>query len=60
MTEDDVIAFCKDSIAHFKVPRYVSFVSEFPMTVTGKIRKAEMREKSIADLGLAGEIVETA
>ena len=52
--------FCKDSIAHLKVPRYVSFVSEFPMTVTGKIRKAEMREKSIADLGLANEIVETA
>lgn len=59
-TQEDIISFCKDSIAHFKVPRYISFVTEFPMTVTGKIRKAEMREKSIADLGLAGEIVETA
>jgi len=34
------------------VPRYVRFVTEFPMTVTGKIRKVEMREKSIAELGL--------
>ncbi len=44
--------FCRGKIAHFKVPRYVTFVSEFPMTVTGKIRKVEMREKSIAELGL--------
>lgn len=60
VTEDDITAFCKDAIAHFKVPRYISFVNEFPMTVTGKIRKAEMREKSIADLGLAGAVAETA
>ena len=53
-TEDDVIEFCRGRIAHFKVPRYVRFVSEFPMTVTGKVRKVEMREKSIADLGLEG------
>ena len=52
MTEDELKAFCKGKIAHFKVPRYVRFVNEFPMTVTGKIRKVEMREKSIADLGL--------
>jgi fatty-acyl-CoA synthase len=52
MTEDDLKEFCKGKIAHFKVPRYVRFVTEFPMTVTGKIRKIEMREKSIADLGL--------
>jgi len=54
LTEDELKAFCKGKIAHFKVPRYVRFVSEFPMTVTGKIRKVEMREKSIADLGLEG------
>ena len=52
LTEEGVKAFCRDSIAHFKVPRYVDFVTEFPMTVTGKVRKVEMREKSIADLGL--------
>ena len=52
LTEDELKEFCRGKIAHFKVPRYISFVSDFPMTVTGKIRKVEMREKSIADLGL--------
>ncbi len=51
-TADDIIEFCRGSIAHFKVPRYITFVTEFPMTVTGKVRKVEMRDKSIADLGL--------
>jgi fatty-acyl-CoA synthase len=44
LSEDDVKAFCKGQIAHFKIPRYVRFVDEYPMTVTGKIRKVEMRE----------------
>jgi len=52
LTEDELKEFCRGKIAHFKIPRYIAFVSEFPMTVTGKIRKIEMREKSIADLGL--------
>lgn len=52
LTEDELKAFCKDKIAHLKVTRYVRFVTEFPMTVTGKIRKVEMREQSIAELGL--------
>ncbi|MGZ0179223.1 MAG: AMP-binding protein [Acidimicrobiales bacterium] len=60
VTDDDIKAFCKGKIAHFKIPRYISFVNDFPMTVTGKIRKAEMREKSIADLGLQSEIAESA
>ena len=51
-TGEDIKAFCKGRIAHFKVPRYVKFVDGFPMTVTGKIRKVEMREISIAELGL--------
>ncbi len=51
-TGEDIKAFCKGRIAHFKVPRYVKFVDGFPMTVTGKIRKVEMRETSIAELGL--------
>ena len=51
-TEDEIKEFCRGKIAHFKVPRYIAFVNEFPMTVTGKVRKIEMREKSIADLGL--------
>ena len=48
-------------IAHYKVPRYVKLVDEFPMTVTGKVRKVEMREQSITELGLdAASAVETA
>jgi fatty-acyl-CoA synthase len=53
LTEEAVRDFCRGTIAHFKVPRYVKFVDEFPMTVTGKVRKVEMREQSIAELGLA-------
>jgi fatty-acyl-CoA synthase len=50
---EDLRAFCRDKIAHFKIPRYVRFVDEFPMTVTGKVQKFVMREESIAELGLA-------
>ncbi|HEY3688310.1 MAG TPA: AMP-binding protein [Streptosporangiaceae bacterium] len=52
LTEDEVRAFCRDSLAHFKVPRYVRFTDDFPMTVTGKIQKFRMRETSVAELGL--------
>jgi fatty-acyl-CoA synthase len=45
-------SFCQGRIAHQKIPRYVRIVDEFPMTVTGKVRKVEMREVSIVELGL--------
>ncbi len=51
---DAVRAFATGKLAHYKIPRYVMVVDEFPMTVTGKVRKVEMREKSAADLGLNG------
>jgi fatty-acyl-CoA synthase len=51
-TDDDIREFCRGRLAHYKVPRYVLFVDEFPMTVTGKIRKVEMRERSVDMLGL--------
>jgi fatty-acyl-CoA synthase len=51
-TDDEIKAFCREQIAHYKVPRYVKFVDEFPMTVTGKIQKFIMRERSINELGL--------
>ena len=44
--------FCRGKLAHYKIPRYVHLVDEFPMTVTGKVRKVEMRELSVALLGL--------
>jgi fatty-acyl-CoA synthase len=52
---EDVKNFCAGRIAHNKVPRYVKIVETFPMTVTGKIRKIEMREVSIDELGLHTE-----
>ncbi len=44
--------FCQDKIAHYKIPRYVKLVDEFPMTVTGKVQKFKMREQAIDELGL--------
>ena len=52
VTEEEIKDFCRGRIAHFKVPHYVKFVEDFPMTVTGKVRKVEMREVSVAELGL--------
>jgi len=43
-SEDEIRDFCKDRIAHFKIPKYIRFVDEFPMTVTGKLQKFKMRE----------------
>ncbi|MEP6391619.1 MAG: AMP-binding protein [Halioglobus sp.] len=45
MTEDELKSFCQGQITHFKVPRHIRFVSEFPMTVTGKIQKFIMRDE---------------
>ena len=50
---EEIRAFCKGQIAHYKIPRYVKFVGGFPMTVTGKIQKFKMREEMIAELSLA-------
>ncbi len=52
MTAEDVRAFCQGQIAHYKIPRHVRFVEEFPMTVTGKMQKFLMREKMVAELGV--------
>ncbi|NNE85485.1 MAG: AMP-binding protein [Alphaproteobacteria bacterium] len=50
-SEDEIRAFCKDGLAHFKTPRYIWFVDEFPMTVTGKLQKFRMREIAEARMG---------
>jgi fatty-acyl-CoA synthase len=52
LTEDEVRDFCKGKIAHYKVPKYLRFVTEFPMTVTGKIQKFKIREQMQQELGL--------
>lgn len=46
-TEEEIRDFCKGNIAHFKIPRFIWFVEEFPMTVTGKVQKFRMREEAI-------------
>jgi fatty-acyl-CoA synthase len=52
VTENELIDFCNKQIAHYKIPKYWKFVDGFPMTVTGKIRKIEMRENAVEELGL--------
>jgi fatty-acyl-CoA synthase len=55
LDEDEIRAFCKGQIAHYKVPRYIRFVNEFPMTVTGKIQKFKIRDAMKDQLGLKEE-----
>ena len=50
---DEIRGFCRDQIAHYKVPRYIRFVDELPMTITGKAQKFVMRDHMIEELGLA-------
>jgi fatty-acyl-CoA synthase len=45
-------AWCRERMAHFKVPQHVKFVDEFPMTITGKVQKYKMREIAVNELGL--------
>jgi fatty-acyl-CoA synthase len=58
LTEEEIVDFCRGKISHFKIPRHVRVVDEFPMTVTGKIQKYKMREAMCGELGL--KEVETA
>jgi fatty-acyl-CoA synthase len=52
LDEDAVRDYCRERLAHFKVPRHILFVDEFPMTITGKVQKFKMRELSVERLGL--------
>jgi Acyl-CoA synthetases (AMP-forming)/AMP-acid ligases II len=58
LTEEELRDFCRGHIAHYKIPKYIRFTSEYPMTVTGKIQKYVMRQTSIHELGL--QEIETA
>ncbi|CAM3667870.1 AMP-binding protein [Nocardiopsis rhodophaea] len=51
-TRDEVAEFCRDRLAHYKIPRYVRVVESFPMTVSGKVRKVELRAQAADELGL--------
>ncbi|MBE7196005.1 MAG: AMP-binding protein [Gordonia polyisoprenivorans] len=52
ITAESLREFCTGKLAHYKIPRYVKIVNEFPMTVSGKVRKVEMREQTTTELGL--------
>jgi fatty-acyl-CoA synthase len=52
VTAEEIREYCRGQIATYKIPRYVRFTTEFPMTVTGKVQKFRMRELTIAELGL--------
>ena len=54
LTAGEVQAFCRDRITHFKIPRHIRFVDEFPMTVTGKVQKFRMREEMAVELAAGG------
>jgi len=54
LTEENLKDYCKNKIAHFKIPKYWKFTDSFPITITGKVRKVEMREIAIKELGLEG------
>jgi fatty-acyl-CoA synthase len=53
LNEEELRDFCRDNIAHFKIPKYFWFVDEFPMTVTGKLQKFRMREMALQKMGEA-------
>ena len=54
-TEEEIRTFCRGQIAHFKIPRYIRFVTEFPTTPSGKVQKFAMRAAMIEALGLASK-----
>jgi fatty-acyl-CoA synthase len=53
LTEAEIVAFCEGQIAHYKIPRHIRIVAEFPMTVTGKIQKFIMRDLMMTELGMS-------
>jgi fatty-acyl-CoA synthase len=59
MNEEELRDFCREGLAHFKVPRFIRFVDEFPMTVTGKIQKFRMREMMAQTTGLDKDDLES-
>jgi fatty-acyl-CoA synthase len=56
-TEEEIRDFCQGQIAHYKIPRYIRFVGEMPMTVTGKAQKFKMREAMMQELGAAEAVI---
>jgi fatty-acyl-CoA synthase len=60
LTAEDVQNYCRENIAHYKVPEYVDFVEDYPMTASGKIQKYKLRETAVERYGLKGATLESA
>jgi len=60
LTAEEVIGYCQENIARFKVPEYVDFVEEYPMTASGKIQKYKLREAAVERHNLKGATVDSA
>ncbi len=52
LTAEDIAEYCRGKLAHFKIPKYVDVRESFPMTVSGKVRKIDMRQEAVARLHL--------
>jgi fatty-acyl-CoA synthase len=60
LTAEDIKDYCRENIAYFKVPEYIDFVEDYPMTASGKIQKYKLREAAVERYGLKGTTVESA
>ena len=60
LTAEDVQNYCRENIAYYKVPEYVDFVEDYPMTASGKIQKYKLRETAVERYGLQGATIESA
>ena len=52
LTPEVIKEYCQGQITHYKIPRYIKMVDEFPMTITGKIQKFVMRDETVKELGI--------
>jgi fatty-acyl-CoA synthase len=59
LTAEDIKDYCSENIAYYKVPEYVDFVEDYPMTASGKIQKYKLREAAVERYGLEGTTVES-
>ena len=55
MSTEEIMDYCRGKLASFKLPRYVLFMQEYPMTPSGKVQKFKLREQAVGSLGLAGD-----
>jgi len=60
LTAEDIKEYCRENIAYYKVPEYVDFVDDYPMTASGKIQKYKLREAAVERYGLKGTTIESA